>query len=100
MGIDHRGADILVTEQFLDGPDVVAVLKQMGPERMTERVAAGRFGDPEFSNSFFDCPLPDGFVEMMSFLLTGLLLAILFLLCLTFVSGGTYNPATDLVATR
>ncbi len=31
MGRDHRGTDILVTEEFLDGPDVVAVLQQMGP---------------------------------------------------------------------
>ena len=36
MGIDHRGTDILVTEEFLDGPDVVAVLKQMGPESKAE----------------------------------------------------------------
>ena len=46
MGIDHRGADILVPEQFLDGPDVVTVLKEMGPERMAERMATSRLGDP------------------------------------------------------
>ncbi|MEE8113558.1 MAG: hypothetical protein V3T23_04310, partial [Nitrososphaerales archaeon] len=28
MGIDHRGSGSLVIEEFLDGPDVVAVLKQ------------------------------------------------------------------------
>jgi hypothetical protein len=32
MGINHRGTDILVTEKFLDGPDVVPILKEMGSE--------------------------------------------------------------------
>ena len=44
MGIDHRCFEISVAQQFLDGPDVVAVLKQMGLERMTERVAARGLG--------------------------------------------------------
>jgi hypothetical protein len=60
---------------------------------MAERMATGQLGDPSLASGFFDCPLPNGFVEMMSFLLTGLLLSIEFLLCLTLVSGGTYNPA-------
>jgi len=33
-----RGGDVLVTEQFLDRADVVAILDQMGRERMAQRV--------------------------------------------------------------
>jgi hypothetical protein len=29
VGIDHRGADVFVAEQLLDGSDVVAVLEKM-----------------------------------------------------------------------
>ncbi len=57
MGRDHRGTDILVIEEFLDGPDVVAVLKQMGPERMTERVAVRGLGEPSFRDSVLHCLL-------------------------------------------
>ncbi len=44
MGRDYRDPDMPVTEDLLEGPDVVAVLKQMGLERMTERVAARGLG--------------------------------------------------------
>ena len=35
-------------EKFLDGPDVVPVLKEMGLERMAERMATGGLGEPSF----------------------------------------------------
>jgi hypothetical protein len=35
VGVDHRRGDIFVTEQFLDGPDVVAVFQQVGSEGMS-----------------------------------------------------------------
>jgi hypothetical protein len=37
--INHRRADILVTEQFLDRPDIVTVNKQVRGERVAKRVA-------------------------------------------------------------
>src|SRR2546426_1299485 len=46
MRVDHRGADILVAEQLLDGPDVVTLLEQVGGKRVTEGVARGRLGNP------------------------------------------------------
>lgn len=45
MGIDHRRAQIPVAEELLDRADVVAILHQMGRERVPERMAARRFGD-------------------------------------------------------
>ena len=32
MGVDHGCFDILVTEQFLDGADIVAILQEVGGE--------------------------------------------------------------------
>ena len=36
VGVDHRRLDALVAEEFLYGPDVVAVFQQMGSERVAE----------------------------------------------------------------
>jgi len=36
MSIDHSGFDVFVTQKFLDGADVVAVLEQMGGEGVAE----------------------------------------------------------------
>ena len=40
MRVDHRGLDILVAEQFLNGPDIVSVLQQMRGKGMAKRMAA------------------------------------------------------------
>jgi hypothetical protein len=45
VGVDHRAADVLVAEQFLNGADVVTLLQQAGGKRVTEDVARGRL-DP------------------------------------------------------
>ena len=45
MGVDHGGSDIGVSEQLLDGSDVVAVFDEMGGEGMAEGVAGAVFGD-------------------------------------------------------
>ena len=66
MGIDHCGADVLVTKQLLDRPDVVAVLKQMGPKRMTKSVATHWLGDSGFPDGFLYRPLRQGLMKMIS----------------------------------
>jgi hypothetical protein len=38
MGINHRGFDILVAEQFLDGADVGVVLQEVSGEGMAKGV--------------------------------------------------------------
>ena len=60
-----------MTEQFLDGPDVIAVLKQVRGKRMPPGMTAGRPGYSSFSGSFFDVLFSNGFMEMMSVLLAG-----------------------------
>jgi len=39
VGVNHCGTDVPMTQQFLDRPDVVTVLEQVGGERVTECVA-------------------------------------------------------------
>jgi hypothetical protein len=37
MGIDHGGTHVLVSQEFLHRPDIIAVLQQMRSETMAER---------------------------------------------------------------
>ena len=39
VGVDHRRADVPVTEQLLDSADVVALFQEVSGERMAEGVA-------------------------------------------------------------
>ena len=41
MGVDHRGFDVCVAEQFLNGSNIVAVLEHMRGKRVMEGVAGG-----------------------------------------------------------
>lgn len=54
MGIDHGGADILMSEQLLYGTDVVARLKVGGGKGMTEGVAARGFVDSHLPGCLID----------------------------------------------
>ena len=44
--VDLRRHEALVSEEFLDHPNVVPVFKKMGREGMAKCVATGCFGDP------------------------------------------------------
>lgn len=37
MGVDHRGLQIKVAQQVLDGPNIISCLKQMGGKRAVRR---------------------------------------------------------------
>jgi hypothetical protein len=39
MGIDHRGGDIDMSEEFLHRPDVITIRQQMRGKRMAERIS-------------------------------------------------------------
>lgn len=43
VGVEHGGADAGVAQEFLDGPDIVSVFKQVGGEAVPEGVAGGAF---------------------------------------------------------
>lgn len=44
MRVDHRRGNVIVAEQFLNGPYVVVCLQQMGREGMSQGVHAYRLG--------------------------------------------------------
>jgi len=46
VGVDHRRLQIHMSQQLLDGPDVMAVLQQMGGERMAQCVYCARLDSP------------------------------------------------------
>lgn len=52
-------------QQFLDGPDVVPLLQEVGGERVAEGVAGCMFDDPCLAGGDLDGPLDDGFVGVM-----------------------------------
>ncbi len=46
--VDHSGFDILVTEKFLNGADIIARFKQVGSKAVPEGMTANFFGIPAF----------------------------------------------------
>lgn len=38
VGVDHGGFDVLMTEQFLDGANIIAILQEMSCEGVAESV--------------------------------------------------------------
>jgi len=71
MSINHRRADVRVTEQLLDCPDVVAVLQQVGGKGMPKRMTRGRLEDSRLESGLFKRFLLDRLMEMMPVLLPG-----------------------------
>src|SRR5207247_1070351 len=64
--VDHGRADVLVAEELLDCPNVVAVLQQVGGKGVAERVAAHALGDARPKGGNPDGALEDGFVKVMT----------------------------------
>ena len=54
VGVNHRGRDILVAEEFLDGTNIITVLQQMGSKTVPKGMAACRFFDTAGSNGILD----------------------------------------------
>src|SRR5206468_7829144 len=71
MRVDHRGTDVAVTEELLDGPDVVVILEQVGREGVSESVARGELGNARGTDGVLHGALANGFVEMMAATLAG-----------------------------
>ena len=65
MGVDYRRPHILVSQQLLDGPDIVPILQEVRGKRVAEGVTRGGPGQARPSHRFFDGPLDDRFMQMM-----------------------------------
>ncbi len=60
--VDHCRLHVLVPEQVLGGSNIVAILQEMGGERMAEDVGRGTFGKPRPVHRPFHRPLDDGLI--------------------------------------
>jgi hypothetical protein len=66
VGVDHRCADVAVTEQLLDRPDVVPSLQEVGRERMTQAVRRRRLVDSSPLDGSLERPLKCLVVRMVA----------------------------------
>jgi hypothetical protein len=55
--VDHRGLQVGVSQQVLDGPDIIPCLKQMGRKRVPQRMDGHPFGNIRGCSSPLDMPL-------------------------------------------
>ncbi len=65
MGVDHRGADILMAEEFLDGTHIIAILQQMRGKAMAQGVTTAALRESGALDGVLHGFLQDGFGEMM-----------------------------------
>jgi hypothetical protein len=71
MGVDHGGGDIFVAEEFLNGTDIIATLKQVGSETVAQGVGADRFMDTGLTGRLSDGFTQATFIQVMPADLTG-----------------------------
>ena len=57
MGINHRSLQVFVAEEFLDCPDVVSLLDEVGGKAVPEGVDGGLLVDACFECGIFERPL-------------------------------------------
>ncbi len=62
MRVDHGRTDVVVAQELLDRPDVMAIVQQVGGEGVTQGVAAHALGDASAEGSGPDRALQDRFV--------------------------------------
>ena len=67
--LNHSCRYIFVTEQFLNGSDVIPVLQQVCRKGMPQCMAGCRFGYTRFQSSVSEPTLKNSFMKMMSTLL-------------------------------
>jgi hypothetical protein len=65
VGVDHRRPNVVVSEELLDGADVVALLQKVGRKRMAQGVGSGVFGDASGTDGGFDRTLDDGLMQVV-----------------------------------
>jgi len=65
VGVNHRCAYIVVTEQLLHGTNVVPILQEVRGERVPQRVAGGTFVNLRLPNGLLHHPLDGALVNVM-----------------------------------
>jgi hypothetical protein len=72
MGVDHGGGHILVPQQLLHGPDIVAIFKEVSSEGMPEGMTRSRLGNTRPTDGLLHDPLNGGFVVVVPVAFAGL----------------------------
>jgi hypothetical protein len=54
MGVNHGGGNVFVSEEFLNGANIVTAFKEVGGKAMSKRMAAGGLGKASGANGFLD----------------------------------------------
>jgi hypothetical protein len=68
--VDHGRSHVSVPQELLNRKDVVAIFQQMSGKRMSQRMTARRFSNSCSEASLLHRLLHDGFVEVMTALLS------------------------------
>ena len=71
MGVDHGGGDIFVAEEFLHRPNIRPAFEQVRRKGMPECMTTRRLLETGLDDSLLDCPLQQGFHEVMALLAAG-----------------------------
>src|SRR5262245_62483204 len=69
--VDHRGADVVVSQELLDGTNVASVLEQVRGERVPKRMGRRTLPEVRLANGLEYRSLQDGLVQMMATSLAG-----------------------------
>src|SRR5215470_16872478 len=64
--VDHRRADVVVSQELLDGADVAPVLEQVRGERVPKRMGRRTLPKVRLANGLEYRSLQDGLVQMMA----------------------------------
>jgi hypothetical protein len=57
--VAHRRTDVFMAQEFLDGPDIIAIFQQMGSKRMPARIATLLIARQYFRSVTPTIPLSD-----------------------------------------
>ena len=71
MGVDHLRAHVIVSEQFLNRSNIVAVLQQTGCKGMKQGVTPSRFKNARFDSCFLECFLKHCFMKVVPTMFSG-----------------------------
>ena len=66
MGVDHRRRDVLVTEQLLDGADILPILEEVSGEGMPKGVTRHSLGEAKLLDGPSHGLLQGGRVDVVS----------------------------------
>ena len=66
MRVNHRGAHVPVTQQFLNSSNVISIFQEMRGEGVAKRVTGGRPRNTCLEPSLFDGFLQNGFMNVVA----------------------------------